>query len=89
VGNLGDNIGFLLYLQDHPPFFSCFRKEKVALEEEEGRALFFIDLPTSIVWLGLEDQEVPTVPQLLLYFKFVKKQKVSEHFLGRLSFAGI
>lgn len=56
-----------------------------------GRALFFIYLPAFIVQLGLEDQEVHTilVPQLLWYFKSMKKQKMPEYFLGMLSFAGI
>lgn len=55
------------------------------------RALFFINLPAFIVELGLEDQEIHTipVPWLLWYFRSVKKQKVPESFIGILSFAGI
>lgn len=83
MDNLSDNMSFLLYLQVHLPFSSCFKKEKVAFAGGGGVLLFFINLPTSIVQLGLEDQEAHTIPQLLFYFTFVKKKAELQAFEPR------
>lgn len=71
-------------------FLPILKKEK-KITIEGGRALFFINLPAFMVELGLEDQEVHTipVPWLLWYFTSVKKQKMPEYFLGILSSTGI